>query len=126
MTYPAPQVTYHYTGRPWWALWRRDGYWVLSDPWQCGIDGHLIKIPAGFKFDIASIPRVFWPIAGPLSLSLPAPLAHDFFYRFRDVDRKTADRLFRRIMMVEGVGWVRRWVGWGAVRLFGWFAYRCG
>ena len=124
MRYVPPEVTYHYTGRPCWAFWRRTGYWQTTAPWQLGINGHLISVPEGFKFDIASIPRVLWPLIGPMELGLPAPLAHDFFYRFRDVSRRVADRLFRQVMRAEGVGWCRRWLGWLAVRVFGWFAYR--
>ena len=34
----------------------------------------------GFRFDLASIPRVFWFLVSPFELSIAAPLLHDFLY----------------------------------------------
>jgi hypothetical protein len=41
----------------------------------------MIQIPAGFVFDLASVPRVLWWLIAPFELSIVAPLIHDWLYR---------------------------------------------
>lgn len=120
---PPPVVTYHV------AL----GAWSLESDYLYRRDGHLLLVPAGFTFDLASIPRLVWVVIAPFELSIAAPLLHDFLYRHRGVPavdhsartytRAEADRLFLEVMTREGV---RRWrmlAAFGAVRLFGWLAW---
>ena len=52
-----------------WALWCREGDWEVT-------------VPAGFRFDLASIPRLLWPVVGPFELSIDAPLFHDACYQY--------------------------------------------
>lgn len=110
--------------------------WVLVKPYTY-VDGeHRIRIPAGFTFDLASVPRAVWSIIAPFELSIAAPLLHDFLYRhggvppqgtvtpYRTWTRAEADRLFRDVMAREGVpGW-RRWAAYSAVRAFGGGSWR--
>lgn len=112
--YDDPVVTYHV----------REG-WVTVYDWSIQTpDAGLVVIFAGFGFDLASVPRVFWVLLAPFELGITGPLLHDHGYREHWADRRTVDRMFRDIQLLEGVGWVRRWVTWGAVRVFGWFAWR--
>jgi len=112
--YDDPVVTYHV----------REG-WVTVYDWSIQTpDAGLIVVFGGFRFDLASVPRAFWSIIAPFSLGLSAPLLHDHGYRHHWADRRTVDRMFRDIQQLEGVGWVRRWITWAAVRLFGGFAWR--
>ena len=128
MTFPYPQVEWHANG---------DGpYWLLSDPylitfpltWKTSIE--TLPIPEGFRFDLASIPRPLRWFIEPYELSIAAPLIHDWLYQHGGVTpegtvtRAEADLLLRLIAAAQGVSWLRRWVAWGAVRLFGWAAWR--
>lgn len=123
---PSPVVTYRGPSGP----WRLERGYVVRD------GRFRLRIPRGFEFDAASIPRVCWWLIGPVELSLAAPLAHDFLYRCggcpepgvalpaRTWTRAEADRLFRVVMAAEGVPRWRRGLAYLAVRLFGWRAWR--
>lgn len=118
---PAPVVSYDVLAREWQL---EVAYGYLDPP-------HLLTVPQGFRFDLASVPRPFWWLIAPFELSVAAPLVHDFLYRFagdppagaivppRRYDRTESDALFRRIMAQEGVPAWRRAAAWRAVRWFG-------
>jgi hypothetical protein len=105
--------------------------WRLEQAYSYQDAGAEITVPAGFEFDLASVPRLFWWLIGPFDLSIAAPLVHDFLYRYRGAPpedsivpprtytRKEADVLFRAMMKEEGVWWWRRAAAYRAVRLFG-------
>ncbi len=105
--------------------------WRLEEPYSYQHGENLISIPAGFEFDLASIPRAIWWLAAPFELSIAAPLLHDYLYRYggkppkgvitppREYTRKEADLLFREVMKEEGVAAWRRVPAYHAVR---WFA----
>ncbi len=105
--------------------------WRLEQSYRYQDDAYFITVPQGFKFDLASVPRVFWGLISPFDLSIVAPLVHDFLYHHKGdppeeaVDpprmytRKASDVLFKRIMKQEGVWRWRRQLAYTAVRLFG-------
>ncbi len=117
---PAPVLTY-LGGRQ----WRLEQDYTYRD------GATTITVPAGFEFDLSSVPRAFWWLVAPFELSIAAPLLHDFLYRHRGrppagstepprtYTRAEADRMFRTIMEQEGVPAWRRLVGQAAVRVFG-------
>jgi len=106
----------------------------------------------GFLFDGASVPRLLWTCTGitPAGLISAAALIHDALYRRRGqlpygwlyerpagvqgwcaVDvrkarytRKTADKLFARIMREAGVARAQRRRAYWGVRVAGWWAWR--
>lgn len=87
--------------------------------------GGSVVVPAGFKTDLASVPRWLWPILPAHGLHEKAAIVHDFLYgRNREgkplVTRWTADALFRQGMASLGVSAWRRWLMWAGVRLGGW------
>ena len=100
-------------------------------------DSGTYKITAwkGFRYDRASIPRIFWVIIDKDSLSNVAPLFHDLLYRhggklpqdrvtpYRTFSRAETDNLFKELMGKCGVGGVRRELAYRAVRDFGSFAW---
>jgi len=111
--------------------WIGDGRWRLETDYAYRDGEAVITAPAGFQFDLSSVPRVLWWLIAPFELSIAAPLLHDFLYLYgasppagsieppRTYTRAEADRLFYGIMRAEGVpGW-RRMLSLAAVRLFG-------
>jgi len=110
----------------------RKKIWILTEDYLLSVahGGRIFEfnIRAGFKFDLASIPRVLWAIISSFELSLPAPLIHDQAYRFRGrpvfhtpkvtMSRKDADQIFLKLMQRAQVsGWKAR-AAYHAVRLF--------
>lgn len=82
-----------------------------------------IEIPAGFKSDLASIPRpLWWILATPWDIALEA-LFHDLFYQEQVVKRRVADQTLLSMMEDRNVPWVIRWTVYFGVRLGGWVAW---
>lgn len=81
-----------------------------------------IEVPAGFTYDLASIPRVLWAIVSPLDLALES-LFHDLLYRQQRVKRITADRTLQSMMEDRQVPGAIRWTVYLGVRLGGWVAW---
>lgn len=116
----------------------REGEWRLESPFRCEVGGSRLEVPAGFRFDLASVPRVFWALVAPFELSLAAPLVHDFLYRraglpprgsvvpWRSFTRAEADRTFCRLMARQGVAGWRLAAAFLAVRVAGFLAWRRG
>jgi len=94
-----------------------------------------ITVKAGFQFDRASIPRIFWILVSKDDLSNVAPLFHDLLYRYegklhRDwvkpyttFSRYEADNLFFHLMARSGVSSWRLHVAYQAVCHFSAFAW---
>lgn len=105
-----------------------DREWETLHPvaWQDSQCGIRVEIPAAYQFDLASVPRGFWWLIAPFELSTLAPLVHDWLYERkglteqRRLSRRKCDRVFLRIMKLEGVGRARRTLAYLAVRAFGW------
>lgn len=98
------------------------------------VDAYHVRswtIPAGFRWNGASIPKVAWSIIGsPFTGRYQrAALLHDFLYEFqgwppagcgpRVHSRKAVDVLFYRMMREDGVGWWRAKIMYSAVRVGG-------
>lgn len=95
------------------------------------LDRHLgeLLVPAGpdFRTDLTSVPALFTWLVPKTGAHLPAALLHDALVAGRDdptsyastdgheVDRVTADRIFRDAMADTGTGVIRRWIVWTAV-----------
>lgn len=104
--------------------------WLVVADYRIHDEGCVLTIPAGFTLDLASIPRALWVVLSSIDLGLVGPLAHDFLYwREGATERDTwpprrytrheADRLFCRLMKLEGVPVWKRSVAYRAVRVFG-------
>lgn len=78
-------------------------------------------IPANFETDLASIPKIAWPIMAPAHSSLIRPaIVHDWFYRKTcDFTRFETDLIFYHMLRNEGVSKFRASIMYYAVRLFG-------
>ena len=85
--------------------------------------GYTFVVPAGTETDFASVPRCLWGIVPPFGKHSIAAIVHDYAYRTGFCTRWEADALFRSLMQRAGVGALRRWIIWAAVRCFGWMFY---
>lgn len=103
-------VTYHPSHR----------HWVTMFDYTFEINSIKFTIPAHFKTDLATIPRIFWPIIGPHELGIRASVKHDFLYRVAKIKRKRADDIFLLDMEKDGVTLWKRRAAYRAVRIFGW------
>jgi hypothetical protein len=80
---------------------------------------------ATFRTDLTSVKRFFTWLVSTTGIHLPAALVHDglipgrreasSYVADREIDRVTADRIFRSGMRDLGTSWVQRWLIWAAV-----------
>ena len=114
--------------------------WQLVQNWHFKLDnGVEIVLPKDFRFDGASIPRVFWAILSPVGLLLIPGLIHDYGYRFDQIwrisasgqiepymenaGRKAWDDLFQAVgIQVNGFALIDS-IAWVGVRIGGCFAW---
>jgi hypothetical protein len=97
--------------------------WELTEDFEVNIQEYSFVVPKGFVTDGASIPRFFWRLCGhPLEATrFPAAIVHDFlYYEDTGVDRKTADELYRKMLIALGESKFAARVEWIALRCFGW------
>jgi len=107
-----------------WKLAADVAYRIASGQFM----NHFSTVRAGFIFDWASIPRVFWRIFPPTGLEGQpyglAALWHDWAYVHQSIsgipcNRYDADLLFKEIMVYVGVSpWIA-WTMFMAVRIGG-------
>jgi hypothetical protein len=97
-----------------------DNTWQLVEDLRYVGNTDRFVVPAGFRTDFASVPRVFVWLIPKYGRYTKAAILHDFLCdesRADRFDRDDADGLFRRAMRELGVSFLRRWVMWGAVSL---------
>lgn len=83
--------------------------------------GATIVVPAGLVSDGVTVPPIAWPLVGhPLSGSLlRAALLHDWEIAARQAPSAVVHRRFHAALRASGVGRVRAWLLFTAVRCFG-------
>ena len=87
--------------------------------YKSDVANRIIKVPAGFQTDYASVPRLpltYW-LTGDTAHA--AAVVHDWLYTSHEVPRAVADDVFREAMKVTGVPAWRATLMWVAVRLAG-------
>jgi hypothetical protein len=94
--------------------------WALVDDLVYWGSWERFVVPAGFRTDFASVPRVvtwLFPRFGAYTL---AAILHDWLVseglRSGAVTSRQADGIFRRVMRESGVPVLRRWMMWAGVR----------
>lgn len=97
-----------------WSVYEKFEYHVG----QLG-SGIVIRVPKGFKTDLASIPRIFWAILPPHGYYGKAAVIHDYCYVEAIDSKGWADIVFLEAMSVLGIPHWKRCVMYCAVRLFG-------
>lgn len=99
----------------------------LLEPFRYWIDelhdGPVIELPAGFRTDFASIPRLFWNILPPWGKYGKAAVIHDWLYKSGVFSRERSDEIFLEAMKLLGVSTAVRYIIYYGVRLGGWIAW---
>jgi hypothetical protein len=102
--------------------------WKLVDPFEYHVGSlgsdEVIRVPAGFVTDFASVPRFFWRLIPPWGRYGKAAVVHDYCYAERLYSRRRCDRIFLEAMGVLSVPRWRRIPMYLAVRAFGWRGWR--
>ena len=109
---------------------RRSGrLWTLLAPLEYAMgeeeSPYVIRVPAYFQTDFASVPRLLWWLISPTDPGVgKAAVLHDYLYREGFLGRRMADAIMVEAMRVLGVPAWKRGAIYLALRLFGWVAWR--
>lgn len=83
--------------------------------------GVLWEVPAGFKTDLASVPRIAWYLFPPSGDYAAAAALHDYLTAMLPkikLSQKVADSLFLEAMKTAGTSALRRYPIYWSVRVF--------
>jgi hypothetical protein len=95
------------------------GYWLLKEDLRYEGKFECFIVPAGFRTNFASVPRIFTWLVPTSGEYTKAAVLHDWLWGLPGFPRRDADGIFRRTMRELGVSDLRRYVMWAAVRLGG-------
>ena len=94
--------------------------WALVDDLVYQGRKQRFVVPAGFRTDFASVPRVVTWLVPRFGAYTLAAILHDWLVteglRTGVVSPNDADGIFRRVMRESGVPVIRRWLMWAGVR----------
>lgn len=84
-------------------------------------DGTVHGVPAGYVWNGATIPRMFWlPANHPLrNRYLRSSCLHDYACLRRDESSEMAHRRFYHGLRADGVSWLQAQIMWRAVQIGG-------
>jgi len=116
-----------------WLLGVR--HWEIAKDFDYELNGEKFVIPAGFKFDGASIPKFLHTFLSPVGVLLMGGLIHDYAYKYETllkknkkdtmgvITQKTADTIFRDInIQINGFYLMNR-LAYYSLRLGGFMAW---
>ena len=110
LPYEPPQLTYTYLGS-----------YLLTADFTVTVRGRTFTVPAGTPTDLATTPRFAWILLPPTGIYEAAAVAHDWWcsdgIRGGELTSRQADTYFRDLMGDAGVGRIRRWLMFAAVRV---------
>ena len=121
----------------WGAIWMwitGTRHWELADSWYYEINGEEYMVPAGFKFDGASIPKFLHTWLSPTGVLLMGGLVHDYAYKYATlyksdgttmgtIDQKKADEIFRDINIEQNGFHFLNYLAYWALRIGGFMAW---
>ena len=95
--------------------------WVLVEPLEYRLldSEHVIRVPAGFVTDFASVPRLAWTVMSPFDRHGRAAVVHDWLYWTQACTREQSDKIMLLGMIESGVPNVKRVAIHTALRLAG-------
>jgi hypothetical protein len=97
-----------------------DEHWAVVEPLVYRGARDRFVVPAGFRTDFATVPRVVVWLVPRFGRYTAAAILHDWLVTVGiatgAVTAREADGVFRRVMRESGVPVVRRWLMWCGVR----------
>lgn len=117
-----------------WLLGGR--HWEIAEDFNYEINGEKFVIPAGFKFDGASIPKFLHTFLSPVGVLLMGGLVHDYAYKYETLlkinkaetmgvlTQKKADQIFRDINIEINGFYLMNQLAYYSLRLGGFLAWR--
>lgn len=102
------------------------GSWKLMSDllYQSDIAKMVIKVPAGFITDYASVPRLPIVFLFCGDTASKAAVIHDYLYRSGILPRNVCDAVLREAAVCDNVPKWRAFLLWSGVRMFGGWFYR--
>ena len=114
-----------------WLLGVR--HWEIAKDFEYEINKQKFVIPAGFKFDGASIPKFLHTFLSPVGVLLLGGLVHDYAYKYAALlpkkgellllDQKKADEIFRDINIEINGFYFMNYLAYWSLRLGGFMAW---
>ena len=116
-----------------WLLGVR--HWEIAKDFEYELNGENFVIPAGFKFDGASIPKFLHTFLSPVGVLLMGGLVHDYAYKYETllkknkkdtmgvITQKTADAIFRDINIEINGFYLMNRLAYYSLRLGGFMAW---
>jgi len=103
-----------------------DNSWELREKLSYQNDQYKITAKEGLVTDFASIPRIAWTLVGSPAMGkyTASSVIHDILYATEALPRKEADELFLEMLEEDGVGWIKRYTMYWAVRAGGWAVWK--
>jgi hypothetical protein len=108
-----------------------DNKWAMVEDFDYQYGSKIIRIPHGFVHDLASIPRPLNLFVRQSGRHREAAILHDWLYEnkglinsFKRFSRKESDEIFYQAMLESGVGNVKSYLMYKAVRIGGYFAWK--
>lgn len=95
--------------------------YILDKPLCIQVNNREITIPQGFKTDLASIPRLLWPLFSPNESDTVYPaILHDYLYTCGGwVRRKYADDVLYAFLLERGYPKYKAFPFYLVARIFG-------
>lgn len=102
-----------------------DYHYLTCNDIEFKVNGITFIVPKGFETDLASIPKIAWPIIAPFHSSLiRSAIIHDWLYKSNCFfTRKQSDVIFYHLLINDDVSHVKAGLIYFAVRWFGWNYY---
>ena len=114
-----------------WLLGVR--HWEIAKDFEYEINKQKFVIPAGFKFDGASIPKFLHTFLSPVGVLLLGGLVHDYAYKYAALqpkkgellllDQKKADEIFRDINIEINGFYLMNYLAYWSLRVAGFMAW---
>ena len=116
-----------------WLLGVR--HWEIAKDVNYVLNGNKYVIPAGFKFDGASIPKFLHMFLSPVGVLLIGGLVHDYAYKYETllcknkkdtigvITQKKADQIFRDINIEINGFYLMNYLAYWSLRLGGFMAW---
>ena len=117
-----------------WILTTRN--WEIAEDFEYELNDIKYTIPAGFKFDGASIPKFLHTFLSPVGVLLMGGLVHDYAYKYQTlleinkadtlgvISQKRADEIFRDINIGVNGFYLMNYLVYYSLRLGGFLAWR--